>query len=1075
MSLQALSDYTITSRYSGYLKDKKRRETWGEMTERVFKMHAEKYAAALENEEFKAEFEFAKEFVKKKRVLGSQRVLQFGGEPIFKHNAKVYNCLAQETEFITSTGVKSFFYFENGDDIDVLTHTGAWKPAYVKSYGYQKLYEIGIRRGKATHVVFATENHRWLLENGEVTTKLKVGDSLLASVNTFAEFNYELATPFEKLYWCYGYVFGDGTKVKKDGEYQYSMVRLCGKDIEYEERFVEMGFKTSSSLSLDGDVICYIGKYLKTAPNPEHDSIEQIRAFVHGYLSADGAKNSNPEKVSPFISIQSSDLDHIEFIRECFPIVGMYVISERDLTGQITNFGERPYTISFKLNNSPGRENKYSSKFNVDYIKDSGRFEQVWCLEVEDNESFVMPFGLTTGNCSYGYIDRLASFSECMYLLLCGCGVGFSVQKKHVSKLSDISKNIHTDLGVIGVTYKPEDSIEGWAECVRVLCESYFVGDSEYFGKSINFDLSNIRPEGAMIAGKFKAPGPEGLRISLSKMMQVFDDRLSLGETRLHSIDVYDIIMHASDAVLSGGVRRSATICLFSKDDPEMMSAKTGDWFIKNPQRGRSNNSVLLLKDKITREEFAEIMKSTREFGEPGFVFSDSEDIGYNPCVEIGMYPQTQDGRSGWQFCNLTETNGKYCDTEEKFYDCCRASATLGTMQAGYTDFKYVSKETEEITAKEALLGCSITGVMDNPDILLNAEIQRKGAEVIKTINKKVAKLIGINQAARTTAIKPAGSTSCVLSSSSGIHPHHAKKYIRRVQANRSEFPVQYFQKVNPLAVEKSVWSANGTDYVISFLCEVPKHAITKNKLGAVELLEKVQLTQQNWIEYGTNVELCSLPYIRHNVSNTITVKEDEWADIEEYIFVNRKWFAGISLLSASGDLDYPQAPFTSVLDSKELIEEYGDGALMASGLIVDGLAAFNNNLWSACDSLNGIGESVKIMDTPIEPQIPSKNKTKADLQKVLEYFEQLETYEINFKKLDWLRRAKQFSDRYFEGNLKKMCHCLKHSYTFKQWIDLKREYIEVDWTTAIEESETFVEANSLAGAACAGGKCEIL
>lgn len=764
MSLQALSDYTIISRYSSYLKGKKRRETWGEMTDRVFQMHSEKYKDALTNEEFIKEFDFAHSFVKKKRVLGSQRALQFGGDPIFKHQAKIYNC-------------------------------------------------------------------------------------------------------------------------------------------------------------------------------------------------------------------------------------------------------------------------------------------------------------------SYGYIDRVAAFSEAMYLLLCGCGVGFSVQKKHVSKLPTISPRSRGKT----ITYIPDDSIEGWSECVRVLVESYFDTDSEYSGYEILFDLCNIRPEGAMIAGKFKAPGPEGLRASLEKMKQVFEDRLALIENRLHAIDVYDLIMHASDAVLSGGVRRSATICLFSKDDPEMMSAKTGDWFIKNPQRGRSNNSVLLLKDEISREDFAKIMKSTREFGEPGFVFSDSEDIGYNPCVEIGMFPQTEDGRSGWQFCNLCEINGKYCDTEEKFYDCCRAAAILGTMQSGYTQFKYLAKETQEITEREALLGCSITGIMDNPDILLNPEIQQKGAQIVKDINKKIAALIGIRQAARTTAVKPAGSTSCVLSTGSGIHPHHAKRYIRRVQANRAEFPLQHFQKINPLAVEKSVWSANGTDYVISFLCEVPKTAITKNKMGAVELLKKVQLTQQNWVEYGTNQDLCVVPHVRHNVSNTITVKEDEWQDIEDYIYDNRKWFAGISLLAASGDLDYPQAPFTSVLDAKELVEEYGEGSLMASGLIVDGLAAFNNNLWAACDCLNGIGEVIVKMNEPEEPQIPSKNKTKVDLQMVLEYYEQLDEYETNFKKLDWLRRSNQFAERYFDGNVKKMCHCLKHVYTFKQWIDLKREYVEIDWSEAVEEDETFIDANTMGAQACAGGACQLL
>lgn len=655
-------------------------------------------------------------------------------------------------------------------------------------------------------------------------------------------------------------------------------------------------------------------------------------------------------------------------------------------------------------------------------------------------------------NCSFGYIDRVRAFQEAMYLLLCGCGVGFSVQTKHIKKLPGI-----VELKGESVVFKPEDSIEGWADCVGVLMSAYFTGKvpfPQYQGKNVIFDFSNIRPEGALIAGQFKAPGHKGLEASLKKVDEVFQARLSKGETKLHAIDVYDIIMHFSNAVLSGGVRRSATICLFSKTDHEMMTAKTGDWFVKNPQRARSNNSVLLVKDEITKEEFAKIIESTKQFGEPGFVFADSEDCGYNPCVEIGLYPQTADGRSGWQFCNLTEINGKYCDTEEKFLQACRAAAVVGTLQAAYTEFKYLSPETKEITDREALLGCSITGIMDNPDILLNPEMQRKGAHEIKKMNKKIAKFIGINPAARTTCVKPAGSTSCVLGTASGIHPHHAKRYIRRVQANYLEYPLKKFQEINKVAVEKSVWSSTGTDMVISFLCEVPKGAITKNNLRAVELLEKVKLTQQNWVESGTNKELCT-HNVRHNVSNTITVKDDEWDEVRDYIYGNRKWFAGISLLSASGDLDYPQAPFATVLNAREIVEEYGDAAVFASGLIVDGLHAFHDNLWAACDSALGYG--VKIKDFTGQP-IPKPANPDFN-----QYF-----------KWDWNRRMHQFSHRYFNGNLRKATHCLKHVSLWKTWCDLQREYKEIDWSTVVEESETHVDATTLAAQACAGGACLI-
>ena len=656
-------------------------------------------------------------------------------------------------------------------------------------------------------------------------------------------------------------------------------------------------------------------------------------------------------------------------------------------------------------------------------------------------------------NCSFGYLDRVKAFQETMYLLLCGCGVGFSVQFKHIKKIPNIAaptKGIKV--------FKPEDSIEGWADCVGVLMSSFFTKDAtfpEYKGHEIKFNFSNIRPEGTLIAGQFKAPGHKGLEQALEKVREVIVNRLTAGETKLHAIDVYDIIMHFSNAVLSGGVRRSATICLFSKTDKEMMGAKTGNWFLTHPQRARSNNSVLLVKDDITKEEFSTIIESTKQFGEPGFVFADSEDCGYNPCVEIGLYPQTKDGRSGWQFCNLCEINGKFCDTEEKFIQACRAAAIIGTLQAGYTDFKYLSPETKEITDQEALLGCSITGIMDNPDILLNPEIQRKGAKEIRKMNDKIAKLIGINPAARTTCVKPAGSTSCVLGTASGIHPHHAKRYIRRVQANYLEYPLKKFSEVNPIAIEKSVWSSSGTDMVISFLCEVPKGAVVKNNLRAVELLEKVKTTQQNWVEAGTNKELCLLQSLRHNVSNTITVNDDEWDEVRDYIYNNKKWFAGISLLSAAGDLDYPQAPFATVLNAREIVDEYGDAAVFASGLIVDGLNAYKNNLWAACDSVLGVGEKVKDFDFLIIPH------------------EQSDDYK-QWLKCDWNRRAKQFADRYFNGNIRKASHCLKHVSLWKTWCDLQREYKEIDWSLVVEEIETYVDATTLGAQACAGGACAI-
>ena len=645
-------------------------------------------------------------------------------------------------------------------------------------------------------------------------------------------------------------------------------------------------------------------------------------------------------------------------------------------------------------------------------------------------------------NCSFGYIDRIRAFPEALYLSLCGTGVGFSVQKHHVAKLPNIAER-NPDFKR---TFVIPDSIEGWADSIGVLLNSFFDDRSDkdfgpYSGLTVEFDYSLIRAEGVLIAGQFKAPGPTALTAAHKKIVELIEKRLATGETRLRPIDCYDLIMHFADCVLSGGVRRSATICLFGKDDTEMMAAKTGNWFVDNPQRARSNNSVLLVRDQCTREEFASIMKSTREFGEPGFVFAHSTEMGFNPCVEIGLYPVTEDGRSGFQFCNLTEINGRHCTDEERFYAVCKASAIIGTMQAGYTDFKYLSKETKEITEREALLGCSITGIMDNPAILLNPEVQRKGAAVIKRYNEIVAALIGIKPSARLTAVKPAGSTSCILGTASGIHPHHAKRYFRRVQGNRNEFPLQVYKRINPLAVETSVWSAGGTDEITTFLCEVPKGAIVKNKMSGLDLLKSVKLTQDNWVDAGTVHERCVLKGVKHNVSNTINVKDSEWAEVEQYIYDNRESFAGISLLSASGDKDYPQAPFCTVYNPAEIVEHYGDGAVMASGIIVRALNHFGNDLWKACTTLMYTSEAI----------------------------------ENTAEQINWIRQAKQFADRYFKGDIRMMTYCLKDVHNWKLWLDIKREHVEIKWDEHAEYVETHVSADTLAGAACSGGKCEIV
>jgi ribonucleoside-diphosphate reductase alpha chain len=644
-------------------------------------------------------------------------------------------------------------------------------------------------------------------------------------------------------------------------------------------------------------------------------------------------------------------------------------------------------------------------------------------------------------NCTSSYCDRLRFFQECFWLLLCGSGTGFSVQKHHVAKLPNLEHKINKD--AMSVVYRIEDSIEGWADALGVLLSSYFSKPVEEFERYRNchilFDYSNIRPQGSdLSSGVGKAPGFEPLAKGLEKIRALLDHCISSGQKKLRPIDAYDIVMHSSDAVLSGGVRRSASLALFSADDEEMAKAKTGNWYIENPQRARSNNSALLLKNETTFEEFSNLMESVKEFGEPGFIWSDSTEMTFNPCVEVGMWPVDEEsGKSGWQGCNLTTINCSSIEDEQDFYDRCKAAAIIGTLQAGFTKLDYLGEISCRIFEREALLGVSLTGIMEKHDLVLSEKVLKAGAKIAVETNKEIANKIGINQAARVTCLKPEGTSSSMLGTSSGIHPHHAKRYIRHVQANVLEAPFQHFRNYNPQACEKSRWSANNTDEVIKFPIEVPDGSKLKNQLPAVDMLGVVKDAQKNWVYSGKNKSLCTQDYLSHNVSNTVTVKPDEWEDVTKYIYDNRKYFAGISLIPQSGDKDYPQAPFTTVYTCREIVKEYGDASLWCSGLIELALNAFDNNLWAACDYV-------------------TLNQAHRDHHE---------------SKLKFITKMKNFAGKYFEGDIRRLTYCMKDVYNWKIYCDLYDSFKKVDYTQLVENEDNTAGIEEVS---CAGGACLI-
>lgn len=638
-------------------------------------------------------------------------------------------------------------------------------------------------------------------------------------------------------------------------------------------------------------------------------------------------------------------------------------------------------------------------------------------------------------NCSASYCDRPEFFGEAFYLMLCGCGVGFSVQKQHIAKLPEIAARKQNSKEFV-----IPDSIEGWATAVDILLSSYFVGGGkfpEYEGRRVYFNYEKIRKQGAFISGGFKAPGPSALREALAKIEELIQIELAAGYTRLRPIVAYDIVMYIADAVISGGVRRSATICLFSHDDEEMLTAKTGDWFVTNPQRGRSNNSALLIRDEVTYEQLEHIMTSVKEVGEPGFIFAPSKDALYNPCVEIGMRGYDVFGRSGFQFCNLVEIAGGESYTKEIFLQQCKVASILATVQASYTDFKYVSESTKLITEREALIGVGITGWMNNPDVLFDTENMIEGAEVVKYWNKLTAKLIGINPAARTTCVKPSGNASVLLGCASGIHGEHAPTYIRHVQFNKESEIAKLFMAKFPRMCEDSVWNRS-RDVVVAFPVITPEGSIYKKDLLGVKQLEYVKLAQDVWIEHGTDLELSVAPWLRHNVSNTITV--DNWDDVTRYVYDNRYSFCGISFLSAAGDRAYPQAPFTEVLNLEQIVSLYGEQALFTSALIEAGLSAFNNDLWTACNTALGYGEQLT------------------------------ESHEHLLKR-DWVRRFNKFATNFASAD--ECANCLKDVYNLHKLWKISHYDLTIDWATTLKPKE-YVDINTMGAQACSGGACEL-
>jgi ribonucleoside-diphosphate reductase alpha chain len=494
-------------------------------------------------------------------------------------------------------------------------------------------------------------------------------------------------------------------------------------------------------------------------------------------------------------------------------------------------------------------------------------------------------------NCCYLPIDSLHSFSETMFLLLGGTGVGYSVQNHHVAQLPTIKTPGKKR------TYLVEDSIMGWADAVKVLMKAYFEG------KFLpTFDFRAVRQKGArLVTAGGKAPGPEPLKLCLLHIQAVLE-RKKEGES-LTSLECHDILCFIANSVLAGGIRRSAMICLFDHDDEAMITCKYGDWWEINEQRGRANNSAVLKRGEISEEQFKSLWERIEASGsgEPGIYWTNDTDWGTNPCCEIALRP--------YQFCNLCEVNVSDVQNQIDLNDRVSVAAFFGTLQAGFFNFHYLRPIWAKTTQKDALLGIGMTGIGSGEILKYNLEIAANTAMVV---NQLITEKIGTNEAARITCIKPSGTTSLVLGTASGIHAWHNDYYLRTMRFNKNEDVAVYLMDKHPELCEDDVLRPTDT-VCVRIPVKAPEGSIFRTET-AIDTLERVKKFSQEWVKPG-HINGANT----HNVSATVSILEDGWEEVGKWMWENREVYNGLSVLPHFGG-SYKQAPFEDI--TKEQYEE---------------------------------------------------------------------------------------------------------------------------------------------------------
>lgn len=901
-SNKLLSDITAFRTYSKYLKHLSRRETLSETINRNMTMHLDRFP------KLSKDIVKAYQRVHDLKVMPSMRALD---------DNTIINTL-NGWKLVGDVCVGDILYDSSGKETKVLE---------VYKFKDVDLYQVDFSDN--TNLV-ACDEHKWIVSTQDDlgTKKQRVVDTMFLKqhLKRSGKNNISIKNPEPLMYttkdlkidpYILGHWLGDGYSVG----YQFSASTEDSSFFidEYNKYGYTVKQRTSSNIwtffvhGLAKDLRVY--DLLKNKHIPEiylRGDLNQRLSLIQGLMDSDGHitdagrcmfYNTNPRIVAGFCELLSS-------LGIKYTTINKLKKKEPHLDGKTVSF-----FTSLPVARLPRKYNnirKYeSTRTQRRYVTDVSFFKKgnASCFLVDSSDnSFlagsrmivthnclqfsgdaILKNNVRLFNCSAVAIDNPRVFAEILYVLLSGAGVGFSVQSHHVNALPKVRTPKEETRFLIN------DSIMGWAQSVEMLVNAYFFG-----GVRPLFDYSLIRPKGSyMVTTGAKAPGPAPLKF----MLELVESKLKLAlDRKLTPLECHDIVCIISDAVLAGGIRRSSLISLFDKDDKQMLTCKHGEWWNNAPWRARANNSAVLLRSENDRESFDNIFQMCRDSnaGEPGISFSNSLELLTNPCHEISLHSN--------QFCNLSTINQTGITNKRDFMNRVYAASLIGTLQASYTDFDYLSPRWKEITDKEALLGVSFTGIADNSGFI-TAELLSEGAKFAIEVNEKYASKIGINSAYRVTCLKPEGSASCVLSSSSGIHARHAEYYIRRIRMNADDALGVYLKSVMPDLVEADLFSSTGI--VVSLPQESPKNSIIRSNESALDLFNRTMFYHDNWINPGHKSGLN-----KHNVSVTISLRDEEWDVLRDKMWKNRHRYTGISLLPYDGG-NYQQAPFEEIDQQK--------------------------------------------------------------------------------------------------------------------------------------------------------------